>query len=480
MIDFIKQSKEKIIVLAYNTDRLQRDFDEQSLESRGLVNQDRAEIHFVSTKQKITKEADSSTKFRYGLDVLLANDYANRISDNVKRSNQKKLEEGTILGEVAVGYLSQKHHNKEIHKNPIVSIDWDKAVHIQRIFELYATGNYSCEQISRTVGEEGFITREGNKPTKNSIDYILKKKFYIGYYETIYGIATHPYETFVSEDLFNKCQEVRCQIRKTKAKGTTVQEVKDNDVFIYNGFIKCHYCKSSYSSERETKNKNKWTYLRTTKPKDKCPHCKNTNEQIVTHQIVDILKRISISQDTLDILQDELKDKIKARSDVRQKQIEQFENQLADIKEQRKSNLRRLISKDPATSITINIYNNMEHILDEDGKKINIKLAILRTTDKHFRNSCLSIFELASKASELWISADNIRRREILRIIFSNLYLDGKTLIFTMRKPFNLFLKQANHTEWLPSFNIFRNKQDDILSTMNRPMMEGVRLCLAA
>lgn len=94
MIDFIKKAKEKIVVLAYNTDRLQRDFDEQSLELRGLVNQDKAEIHFVSTRQKITKEADSSTKFRYGLDVLLANDYANRISDNVKRSNQKKLAEG--------------------------------------------------------------------------------------------------------------------------------------------------------------------------------------------------------------------------------------------------------------------------------------------------------------------------------------------------------------------------------------------------
>lgn len=91
MVNFIKKQKSKIIVLVYNTDRLQRDFDEQSLELRGLVNQDRAEIHFISTKQKITKEADSSTKFRYGLDVLLANDYANRISDNVKRSNQKKI-----------------------------------------------------------------------------------------------------------------------------------------------------------------------------------------------------------------------------------------------------------------------------------------------------------------------------------------------------------------------------------------------------
>lgn len=92
-------------MLAYYTDRFQSDFDEQSLELKSLVNQDKVEIHFIITRQKITSKADISTKFRYGLDVLLANDYAKRISDNVKRSNQKKLEEGTILGDSPGGYI---------------------------------------------------------------------------------------------------------------------------------------------------------------------------------------------------------------------------------------------------------------------------------------------------------------------------------------------------------------------------------------
>lgn len=141
MIDFIKQSKEKIVVLAYNTDRLQRDFDEQSLELRQLVNQDRAEIHFVSTRQKITSEADSSTKFRYGLDVLLANDYSNRISDNVKRSNQKKLEEGTICGDSPIGYLNKKRIDKKKEKVEVY-IDPQRGHLIKKMFELYATGDY--------------------------------------------------------------------------------------------------------------------------------------------------------------------------------------------------------------------------------------------------------------------------------------------------------------------------------------------------
>ena len=134
------------------------------------------------------------------------------------------------------------------------------------------------------------------------------------------------------------------------------------------------------------------TYLKTSKLKDRCHHCKNIRADILTPQIVKILKRISISQDTLDILHDELKDKIKARSDVRQKQIEQLEGKLTEISEQKKENLRRLMSKDHETSITLNIYTNMEHMLDDDKQQINVKLATLKKTDKEFRNSSLSIF----------------------------------------------------------------------------------------
>jgi hypothetical protein len=35
---------------------------------------------------------DSSQKFKKNLDVLLANDYRNKISDNVRRSIKKKLD----------------------------------------------------------------------------------------------------------------------------------------------------------------------------------------------------------------------------------------------------------------------------------------------------------------------------------------------------------------------------------------------------
>lgn len=108
MVDFVKKQQEKVVVLCYCVDRLQRDFDEQYFELQKLIKLGKLEIHFIKNEFIEHKDMDSSAKFRKNLDVLLANDYRNKISDNVKRSNRKKLEEGTILGDSPIGYLNTK------------------------------------------------------------------------------------------------------------------------------------------------------------------------------------------------------------------------------------------------------------------------------------------------------------------------------------------------------------------------------------
>src|SRR3989338_7809164 len=116
MVDFTRKQKEKIVVLCYCVDRLQRDFDEQYLELQKLIKQDKIEIHYVKSEFIEHRDMNSSDKFRKNLDVLLANDYSNKISDNVKRSAKKKLDDGTILGDSPLGYLNSKRMDKKKEK----------------------------------------------------------------------------------------------------------------------------------------------------------------------------------------------------------------------------------------------------------------------------------------------------------------------------------------------------------------------------
>ena len=89
MVNFVKGQKDKITVLCYCVDRLQRDFDEQYLELQKLIKLGKIEIHYIKNEFIEHKDMDSSDKFRKNLDVLLANDYRNKISDNVKRSAKR-------------------------------------------------------------------------------------------------------------------------------------------------------------------------------------------------------------------------------------------------------------------------------------------------------------------------------------------------------------------------------------------------------
>ncbi len=435
MIDFVRGSKDKIAVLAYNTDRLQRDFDEQSLELKSLVNQDKAEIHFISTRQKITSKADSSTKFRYGLDVLLANDYANRISDNVKRSNQKKLEEGTILGDSPVGYLNKPRIDKKKEKVDVY-IDPERGHLIAKMFELYSTGDYSMKEIRDIITKEGLRSKKGFKISNSQIENILKNPFYYGYMEYNGLLHKHIHPKLISKELFDECQNVRAGRKRTKFKRT-------EKPFILKGLLKCKHCGCSYSPELK---KEKYVYMRPTKSKGECSYCYHLNEESILSQIENVLSGISIPKDILEAINDELKTSVNVEHKHQVQEINRINTQLEStqnrIKRARELYLDNELQKEE--------YQEMMTDLEVERQNLNAKLQNLLKDDKEFSKNILTIFEIASKAHDIFKSSELEEKRRIINILFPNLEMNAKKLEFTLRKPFDMFLNFKEYPNWLP------------------------------
>lgn len=435
MIDFIRSSKDKIAVLAYNTDRLQRDFDEQSLELKSLVNQDKAEIHFISTRQKITSKADSSAKFRYGLDVLLANDYANRISDNVKRSNQKKLEEGTILGDSPLGYLNKPRIDKKKEK-VYVYLDPDRSEFVKSIFEKYATGQYSMAEIRDIITEEGLRSKKGFKISKSQVEKILQSPFYYGYMEYNGLLYKHVYPRLISKELFDECQNVRAGRKKTKYKRT-------EKPFILKGLLKCKHCDCSYSPELK---KEKYVYMRPTKSKGECAYCFHLSEEKILIQIENVLKGMHIPEKILTQINEEL----------RKSSNQEFQSQKQETKklqdEYEKVQIRIKNARDLLLDAQITKAEYDEIIIDLQVRRQNldVKIAKLTNADDEFNKTISTIFSLTSRSYELFKSSELDEKRRIITILFPNLLVDGKNLVFTPRKPFDAFMNLGDRPDWLP------------------------------
>lgn len=434
MIDFIKKSKEKIAVLAYNTDRLQRDFDEQSLELKGMVNKDQAEIHFVSTNQKITSKADSSTKFRYGLDVLLANDYSNRISDNVKRSNQKKLQEGTILGDSPLGFLNKPRVDKKKEKVEVY-IDPERGHLVQKIFEEYATGLYSMEDLRLMAEQAGLRSKKNCKIAKSQIEKILRNPFYYGYMRYNDILYKHVHPTLISKELFDECQAVKQGRRKSRYKRT-------QKPFVLKGMLKCQHCGCSYSPELK---KSKYVYMRPTKSQGDCSHCFHLNEKNILSQIEEVLRGMEIPKNILVEIGEVLKKSSNKEHKNQIQESKKLQNQYEAIQNRIKK-ARELYMDD---GFTKEEYNETIADLQVERQNMETRLQKLSKADDSFNQNISIIFELASKSHELFKSSDIEEKRRIISLLFPNLSMNGDKLVFIVRKPFDMFLNLGDRPDWL-------------------------------
>lgn len=64
----------------------------------------------------------------------------------LKGAFKKKLEEGTILGDSPLGYLNKQRVDKKKEKVEVI-IDPERGNLIKKIFENYASGMYSMQEI---------------------------------------------------------------------------------------------------------------------------------------------------------------------------------------------------------------------------------------------------------------------------------------------------------------------------------------------
>jgi site-specific DNA recombinase len=60
------------------------------------------------------------------------------------------------------------------------------------------------------------------------------------------------------------------------------------------------------------------------------------------------------------------------------------------------------------------------------------------------------ILTLVSKSYDLFESSKTDQRRQLLGFVFGNLKLEGSTLRYILRKPFEVFSDLPNNPEWRP------------------------------
>src|SRR5215468_10736691 len=100
-----------------------------------------------------------SEKFMHGIRVLMAKNYIDNLGEETKKGMREKAEQGIYPSAAPLGYrnISGSQDKKTIEPDP------ESGPIVQKLFEWYATGNYSLKDITKKAYNEGLRSRMGVK-----------------------------------------------------------------------------------------------------------------------------------------------------------------------------------------------------------------------------------------------------------------------------------------------------------------------------
>jgi len=180
-------------ILAWHPDRLARN----SVDGGRIIYL--VDIGKITDLRFPTYRFDNNAQGKFILSIAFGQSkyYVDNLSENVKRGLREKVRRGEWPGWAPLGYVND-YKNHTAVPNP------EKAVFVKKVFELYAEGDYSLEELHREVSRWGLTGKTGKPLRKSVLASILRNPFYYGvmrfrgeHYE-----ASHP--PLISKKLFDR------------------------------------------------------------------------------------------------------------------------------------------------------------------------------------------------------------------------------------------------------------------------------------
>ena len=421
MLSFIEK-KEDCVLLVWKLDRLARNALDGGKISWFM---DRGLIHEIRTPEKIFKNI-SDDKFMMSLDFGVAKKYIDDLSQNVKRGNRAKLEQGGWPNHAPKGYSNNKMDK---------SIVLDSSAHyVKRAFELYASGECSLKEVTEILYQEGFRTRSGQRMKKNNIYRIIKNPFYYGmmlingkYYEG-------KHEPIISKTLYDQANNLLT--RKMHGK-------KRKLFFHLRGFLTCANCGCMLTASR----KKGHDYYYCTNGKGKCEeHKKYLRSEKIDSYIAEIFSKLQFDEELIELAYRASKEKQISEGVFSKKNARIVEKRLAEIVLAQE----RICDSFAIGNTPERLYNSKMTMFTNEEKALRKQLKdIKKITGKGVDTLELvkKVFLEANKAQSDYLSGDSEQKRIIANNLLWNLsFKDQKVFDLKLKEPYERMTKLPKPT----------------------------------
>jgi site-specific DNA recombinase len=433
MIKYLNKNEKVNTVLVEKTDRLYRNFkDYVTIDDLGVT------VFLVKENEEIGKDASSHQKFMHGIKVLMAKNYIDNLSEEVKKGNGQKASSGIYPGgSPPFGYKTERRDGKSI-----IIIDEDNKGLPIKIFEWYATGLYSLQDMVNKLKESGLLIQANipshsrvTKMDKSSIQRMLRNPIYYGDFIWSGKLYSGIHEPLISKELWDKVQETldRFENKKMIKKYNTLK-------FAFKGLMKCGECGRNITAMRKIKPSGReYVYYACTKHNTNCSQSPVT-ESVLDRQVEKMLEGLKLPQRAIDYVTDGLKQSLELKRSTEGKTKEllseeklRLEGSLDTLYEDR---LNGVISK--------NYYITKSTEYENRIKGLGRKLEKYDQANVDYYKAGVDILELCKKASFLYQKATCEEKQRLLNHLLLNSTLMDKVLTVTYKKPFDLVYQRVS------------------------------------
>lgn len=420
MLGYVKKHKINIIICE-KVDRITRNLKEAVEVNEWLEEDEERHIHSVKDGIVLHKNSRSQEKFNWNIRIVMAQNYIDNLSEEVKKGQREKIAQGWYPTAPPLGYKSDGIKGRRIHLP-----DPETAPLVKKLFELYAKRLCSMQGLADYALKSGLRSRHNKALSKSRIYDLITNSYYYGKFKWNGVLYQGKHEPIISEELFMEAQRV------LTGKSNPRNRAREH---LFRGLMKCKECGGTICWE-EHKN---IVY-------GHCNHYKQCSQK-VWHKEKDINAEILIFSDNFVVKNKRVAEWI--RKALKEHHKEEIENRAIALNELDKAHdllvkrLDRLYDDKLDNVITEDTYKRKFTQYSEEKELVAESIEKQSKAGTKYYELGMLVYELSQEAKNIYERRkDPNKKRALLNIIFESMTLSDEGIEFQLTPAF-AFLKKA-------------------------------------
>lgn len=455
MVAWLRAHPDVRAILVEKTDRLYR-----NLKDWVTIDELDAEIHFPKEGVVLSRESRSSEKFMHGIKVLMAKNYIDNLSEEARKGQQEKAEQGIWPTKTPLGYRNVTGPDGR----KVIAVDAQVAPIVSKLFEWYATGEFALKEVAKKARAAGLVYKKSGAPVPTStVHSILRNRLYTGWFEWNGKLYQGKHEPLVSVEAWERVQGVM------DGRNTSKHRRMTHD-FAFSGLIACGRCGCSVVGEIK---KQKYIYYHCTGYADKCrdkpASCrrKYVREEVLEQQFTAMLGRLRFDDEVLAWVREALH---ASHVDERREHEEAIKRLQAEHTRLGERISAMYIDKLDG-KIGGDFYDRFAGQWREEQQRLQRDIDRHEQAEQSYMDEGVRILELARNAQALFERQPAREKRRLLNFVLSNCSWEDGEVVATFRQPFDLLAgttaaaarlsaggggNSSKNEIWLPFLNTYR------------------------